>query len=263
MLKFKNNYINTNSNEFGFREDLMEDLYQRYAGRGVRVANIRSHTNFLLKKYSWIVVTESTYVFKRAIDIVVSLLLLVLLSPLLIITSLAIKMEDRGPVIYSQLRAGKLGRSFTIYKFRSMGVNADSVIYHNHNEETNSDNPVKISDPRIAPAESSITRVGRIIRKTSIDELPQLWNVLKGEMSLVGPRPHVLEEVMRYEYSWRERLNATPGLTCFSQIAGRKDVEFYQQVDFDVQYIESLSVWTDLKILIKTIPAILLSKGAH
>ncbi len=262
-MKIQNKHITTGIRGTESREDLMEDLYKRYAGNGVRTANMRSSINFLCKKYSWIIVTESTYVLKRSIDIVVSLLLLVLSSPLLLITALAIKMEDLGPVIYSQLRAGKLGKPFTIYKFRSMGVVADCSAHHNLSEEVNSNNHEKISDPRIAPAESSITRVGRVIRKTSIDELPQLWNVLKGEMSLVGPRPHVLKEVVRYEYSWRERLNATPGITCSSQIAGRKDVEFYQQVDFDVQYIESLSVWTDLKILIKTIPAILLSRGAH
>ncbi len=262
-MKIQNKQIVASIKGAEFREDLMEDLYQMYAGKGVRTANTRSLINYILKKYSWIIVIESTYVFKRTIDIVVSLLLLVLSSPLLLITVLAIKIEDRGPVIYSQLRAGKWGKPFTIYKFRSMSVATDCIAHHASSEKVNSHNSDKISDPRIAPAENSITRVGRVIRKTSIDELPQLWNVLKGEMSLVGPRPHVIKEVVRYEYSWRERLNATPGLTCFCQVAGRKDVEFCQQVDFDIQYIESLSVWTDLKILLKTIPAILLSKGAH
>ncbi len=262
-MKIQNKHITAGLRGTEFRENLMEDLYQRYAGNGVRAANMRSSINFLCKKYSWIIVTESTYVLKRSIDIVVSLLLLVLSSPLLLMTALAIKMEDRGPVIYCQLRAGKMGKPFTIYKFRSMSVAADVISNNVLNEKISGHKPEKIYDPRIAPVESSITKVGRVIRKTSVDELPQLWNIIKGEMSLVGPRPHVMKEVVRYEYSWRERLDATPGLTCFSQVYGRKDVEFYQQVDFDIQYIESLSVWTDLKILLKTIPAILFSRGAH
>ncbi len=264
MLIDPGEYTNTDYNEFKPGKDLMENLYMKYAGRGVRVARIHAHAAFILKKYSWIFVTESSYFSKRVMDIVMSLVLMLLLSPLFILTALAIWIEDRGPVFFTQVRAGKWGKPFAIYKFRSMRVGADKVATRIPCEDTTVDNgSAEECDPRMALVDNNVTVVGRIIRMLSIDELPQLWNVAKGDMSLVGPRPHRMEEVDRYKYSYRRRLNAVPGLTCFCQVSGRKDTEFMHQVALDVQYIESLSLYTDVIILLKTIPAILMSKGAH
>jgi exopolysaccharide biosynthesis polyprenyl glycosylphosphotransferase len=241
----------------GFDQELLEQLYNKYARGGTRFARFRSTAYFLFKKYSWIVVTESTYFFKRLLDIVVSSILLVLLSPLFLLTALAIKIESPGPVFYSQTRVGKWGRLFTMYKFRSMVVGADKMKDQLLDKDESGGVIFKMKrDPRI-------TKVGRIIRKLSIDELPQLWNVLKGDMSLVGPRPPVPREVAEYKYSDRRRLDVIPGITCIWQVSGRSDIDFKGQVRLDVQYIENQSFWGDIKLLLKTIPAVLLGKGAY
>lgn len=239
------------------QSELLEQLYTKYARGGSRVARIRGVAYFLFKKYGWIVVTESAYFIKRVLDICVSLVMLVLLAPLFLVTALAIKIESPGPVFYLQTRVGKWGKLFTLYKFRSMIVDADVLkkTLADRNEAGGVIFKIK-KDPRV-------TRVGRFIRKFSIDELPQLYNVLKGDMSLVGPRPPVPSEVDEYEYADRRRLDAIPGITCIWQVSGRSEIDFKGQVRLDVQYIENQSFWNDIKILLKTIPAVLLGKGAY
>jgi len=194
---------------------------------------------------------------KRFFDVVLSVLALVVLSPLFLITAIAIKLDSEGEVFYSQLRVGKDGKLFKMYKFRSMCVDADKQLdkLKDLNEK---DGPVfKIAnDPRV-------TRVGRIIRKRSIDELPQLINIIKGDMSIVWPRPPLPNEVAQYTPYQMQRLSVKPGLTCYWQISGRSDISFDEWVELDCKYIRESSVWTDIKIILKTIPAVLIGRGAY
>ena len=195
--------------------------------------------------------------FKRLMDIVGSAAALVLLSWVFIIAAAAIKIEDGGPVFFSQTRVGKDGKFFKMYKLRSMVVNAPEqtkklMKYNESNGPT-----FKIEhDPRI-------TRVGAFIRRTSIDELPQLINVLKGDMSLVGPRPPLGHEVMQYDEYAIRRLLVKPGLTCYWQCSGRSGVSFDEWMAMDMKYIEDRGLWTDIKLIFKTIPAVLKGDGAY
>ena len=201
--------------------------------------------------------TRSTHVLKRILDILVSGVMLVLLAPLFLATAVAIKCEDPGPVFYSQTRVEKWGRLFTMYKFRSMVTNADKVREQLLAQSDSRDVRFKMArDPRI-------TRVGFFISKFSIDELPQLWNVFKGDMSLVGPRPPIPEEVARYSLAERRRLDVVPGITCIWQVSGRSDIDFAGQIRLDVQYIENQTFLGDIMILLKTVPAVLVGKGAY
>jgi len=183
---------------------------------------------------------------------------LVLLSPVLLLVATAVKLTDGGPVLFWQTRIGKWGKPFRFPKFRSMVVNAEELRKKLETTNMHGDGlTFKMkNDPRI-------TSVGRIIRKTSIDELPQLWCVLKGEMSLVGPRPALATEVARYSLDDRRRLDATPGLTCTWQVSGRSDIPFPEQLRLDVEYIEHQSVVEDLKLLLRTVPAIISGRGAY
>lgn len=193
---------------------------------------------------------------KRLVDATVSFVALVLLLPLMLVVAILIKLSGPGPVIFSQDRVGMNQRRFRLYKFRSMV--ADAEARKDQLEHLNErDGPVfKIDDdPRV-------TRIGRFIRKTSIDELPQLFNVLRGEMSLVGPRPPLPTEVDKYEWMFRKRLSVKPGITCVWQISGRNHTSFERWMQMDRDYIENWSIWLDLKILIKTIPAVLTGRGA-
>ena len=193
---------------------------------------------------------------KRVIDFVGSALLLLLLSPLLGLTALLIKLTSPGPVFFAQERIGMNKRIFKLLKFRSMVVDAEARKKDlAHLNEM--DGPVfKIrNDPRI-------TKIGAIIRKLSIDELPQLINVLKGEMSLVGPRPPLPDEVDRYDWSDRRRLSIRPGITCLWQVRGRNQLTFEEWMELDREYIDNWSTWLDLKILLMTIPVVLFGKGA-
>lgn len=195
---------------------------------------------------------------KRSIDVVLSGIGLMLLSPLLLIVAGLIKLESKGPALFKQERIGLYGEPFTILKFRSMRSDAEAVRAElEAQNESDSGVIFKMKrDPRI-------TRVGAIIRKTSMDELPQLLNVLRGDMSLVGPRPPLASEVAQYSRSDRARLSALPGITCLWQVAGRSDIPFDKQVQLDVRYIERQSVWLDLVVLVKTIPAVLKARGAY
>jgi lipopolysaccharide/colanic/teichoic acid biosynthesis glycosyltransferase len=195
---------------------------------------------------------------KRAIDVVVSAGMLLLLSPLFILIALLIKLTDGGPVFFRQKRVGQNGVAFDFVKFRSMIGNAESLKADllKHNKHASSITFKMCRDPRV-------TWIGRILRKTSLDELPQLWNVLKGEMTLVGPRPAVVAEVQKYSQHERRRLKCTPGLTCIWQVSGRADLDFQQQVALDIRYIRERSIWLDLKLMLLTIPAVLSGNGAY
>ena len=195
---------------------------------------------------------------KKIIDILFSLLGIIMLFPLFIFIAVIIKVEDpNGPVFFKQLRTGKNGKHFYMYKFRSMVTNAEELktLLFTKNEATGPVFKMK-NDPRV-------TKVGRIIRKTSIDELPQLLNVLKGEMSLVGPRPPLPEEVEKYSSYERQRLSITPGLTCYWQVSGRSNISFQQWIVLDLKYIEERNLLIDLKLIFKTIFVLFGSKGAY
>ncbi|MBN9692883.1 MAG: sugar transferase [Verrucomicrobia bacterium] len=193
---------------------------------------------------------------KRLVDILVSGTLLILLVPLFLVVGLIVKFSTPGPVFFVQERVGMNKRRFRMYKFRSMYIDAEKRKADLAHLNEMSGPVFKIrNDPRITP-------VGRFLRKTSIDELPQLLNVLKGEMSLVGPRPPVPSEVDKYEWLNRRRLSIRPGLTCLWQVSGRNELTFDQWMELDRQYIENWSFWLDLHILLRTIPVVLLGKGA-
>ncbi|MHC4943844.1 MAG: sugar transferase [Planctomycetota bacterium] len=194
---------------------------------------------------------------KRALDVAGAAFLLLLFSPVMLLAALAIKITSPGPVIFRQQRVGKGGRPFTFYKFRSMVADAESQ-RDDLIEQNEQDGPIfKIrNDPRITP-------VGRLMRRTSIDELPQLWNVLKGDMSLVGPRPPTVDEVPKY-HSWqRRRLDLTGGLTGLWQVSGRSNVGFEEWMRMDLNYIREKSFLLDLKLLLKTPIEVLRGRGAH
>jgi lipopolysaccharide/colanic/teichoic acid biosynthesis glycosyltransferase len=217
------------------------------------------------KRMAWRWTIGFTSFVKRGIDITASGLLLLVLSPVMIVTAWLIR-RDGGPVFFKQTRVGLRGKEFGMLKFRSMCVDAEARLKEllSQNEKGDGITFKMKNDPRITP-------VGRFIRKTSIDELPQMINVLRGEMSLVGPRPPLPREVALYSPEDRRRLLATPGITCLWQIGertggllevgDRNQIEFPEQVSLDVRYIESQSVIKDLLILIKTVPAVLLGKG--
>lgn len=195
--------------------------------------------------------------FKRIFDVVLSAAALIALSPLFLVTAIAIRLEDGGPAIYSQPRAGKGGKRFRMYKFRSMCVDADEKL-EELQDLNEMDGPVfKIADdPRV-------TRVGRAIRKKSVDELPQLLNIVKGDMSIVGPRPPLLNEVEQYTPDQMHRLDVKPGLTCYWQISGRSNVSFEHWVNLDLKYIKERGMWTDMKVVLRTIPVVLFGIGAY
>ena len=185
---------------------------------------------------------------KRLIDIVGSLCGIILLSPLFLIVAILIKLEDpKGKVFFAQERNGRYPKTFKMYKFRSMVHNAEDLLKDlmDRNEQTG---PVfKINDdPRI-------TKVGKFIRKTSIDELPQLFNVLKGDMSLVGPRPPIPHEVEQYNSYQMQRLAVKPGLTCIWQVSGRNNIGFDEWVEMDIEYIKTRNLWLDIKLIFKTV----------
>jgi exopolysaccharide biosynthesis polyprenyl glycosylphosphotransferase len=195
---------------------------------------------------------------KRAVDVLGSMLGLVLLAPLFLLAVIAVKLTSRGPVFFVQRRCGLGGGIFRFYKFRTMVADAEErrVELERHNEVSGP--AFKMTrDPRI-------TRLGAWLRKLSIDELPQLWNVLKGDMSLVGPRPPTVDEVERYSARQAQRLAVIPGITGLWQVSGRNTIaEFDRWVDLDLEYAESWSLWLDLKILVKTVHVVVLARGAQ
>lgn len=187
------------------------------------------------------------YFFKRVLDIFGSLCGTILLSPVMTIVAIAIKIDSKGPVFFTQERVGKDGKVFRMYKFRSMVINAEEILnkLKDKNEMTGPMFKMK-EDPRV-------TKVGKFIRRTSIDELPQLFNVLKGEMSLVGPRPNLPREVAKFSEYHKLKLLAKPGLTCYWQVMGRSSIGFEEWMRLDVRYIEERSLWVDLKLIFRTV----------
>jgi lipopolysaccharide/colanic/teichoic acid biosynthesis glycosyltransferase len=230
----------------------MEDLERLCASP--RRARLRAWR----KRAAWRLVVGGASALKRTVDIVASAAGLLALAPVFAAVAAAIKLTDNGPVLFWQTRVGQWGREFPFPKFRSMCLDAEQKKAEllAANDHGGSVTFKMKRDPRITP-------VGRIIRKLSIDEMPQLWLVLKGDMSLVGPRPPVPREVAEYTLSDRRRLDAKPGLTCIWQVSGRGDIPFEKQVSLDVDYIESRSLWLDLKLLLQTVPAVLLGRGAY
>jgi lipopolysaccharide/colanic/teichoic acid biosynthesis glycosyltransferase len=216
------------------------------------------HRTAHLKQMRWRIFIRFTLALKRLLDVVGSICALILSFPIILVTCIAIKLDDGGPVLFKQVRVGEGGKLFKIWKFRSMVMNADQIKDDILEQNQHADGVTfKVKDdPRI-------TKPGKWIRKLSLDEFPQFVNVLKGDMSLVGPRPPVPREVALYGARHLRRLRAKPGITCLWQIGGRADIDFEGQVRLDLQYIHSQSFWKDVIILIKTVPAVLLGKGAY
>ena len=237
--------------------DVTSRLLRRYAVAQNPIGRflLRVHVWQQRFRAGWL--ADGADIIKRTLDIAASLVLLVLISPLILLIAILIKIEDGGPVFFAQTRVGEFGREFKMFKIRSMCLDAEQrlkeLLEKNRHKEGVT---FKIQDdPRI-------TRVGKWLRKFSFDELPQLYNVLIGDMSLVGPRPPVPREVAKYSLAHRRRLAIRPGITCIWQISGRSEIDFSGQVQLDVNYIESQSFWTDFKILARTVPAVLSGKGA-
>jgi lipopolysaccharide/colanic/teichoic acid biosynthesis glycosyltransferase len=237
------------------RKRLMEALHQKYANP---LSLQQQRFTYWRKKYTWIFIVQGTKILKRIFDIICSFLLLILVFPVMLIIAFLIKILDGSPIFYSATRVGKWGKLFSCPKFRTMSLDAPQLkkrLIEKTHQKKNVTFKMK-DDPRI-------TQLGRILRKTSLDELPQLWCVFLGEMSLVGPRPPLPEEVAKYSLEERQRLDVKPGITGIWQVSGRSELSFSKQVKLDLQYIESQSFWLDMKLLLKTIPAVFFGRGAY
>ncbi len=230
----------------------LEQLVRELASR--RHGNMRRSVRLKI----WKLTVRGSYALKRLMDIAGSFIGMVLLSPVFAIIAVLIKAGSPGPVFFSQTRVGRYGRHFKFYKFRSMRQDAEELKDDLLEKNESGDGVIfkMKNDPRITP-------IGRFLRRTSLDELPQLWNVFIGDMSLVGPRPPVPKEVAEYTLEDRKRLDVIPGITCLWQISGRSEIPFHEQVRLDKEYILAPSVWKDIVILLKTIPAIVGGKGAY
>lgn len=245
------------SNEISIENNGIEIIERRYTTiqRDVNGKVIREYEGIDMRK----VYRKKPLLYKavkRLFDIVVSLLLLVILSPILLCTAIAIKIEDGGPVIFSGQRWGKDFKYFPMHKFRSMCVDAEARTQEVISEDDKNGMAFKIKDdPRI-------TKVGKFMRKTTIDELPQLWNVFKGDMSLVGPRPIQTTSDEGDPYDM-QRWAVKPGITCFWQVDGRAEVPWDEWVEMDLKYITEMSVATDIKLMIATVKAVFFRNGAY
>ena len=211
-----------------------------------------------IRKQYFLFRQEVYFFIKRSFDLFVILVLAPFWVPVFLLIAFLIKIDSYGPIIFKQKRVGINGQVFTFYKFRTMFQGSEAKlnqVYHLNDSEDGVIFKLK-KDPRI-------TRVGRFLRKLSLDELPQLLNVIRGEMSLVGPRPPIVSEVEKYTLEQRRRLMVKPGLTCIWQISGRSDLPFKVQLKLDKEYIRTQNFWLDLKILVLTVPAVLSGKGAY
>lgn len=237
--------------------DTNDGLLRHYGLARSRWGRAELKLQLALKRLWWQCRVHNGPIAKRSFDFTVSFILLALFSPLLFLIALIVKLEDGGPVIFAQTRVGRFGREFKMFKFRSMCMDAEERLKELMAKNRHASGVTfKIQDdPRI-------TRAGRWLRKFSLDELPQLYNVFIGDMSLVGPRPPLPREVKLYSLADRRRLAAPPGITCFWQISGRSEIDFAGQVKLDVSYIESQDFWMDIKILALTLPAVVRAKGA-
>ncbi|MGH4052346.1 MAG: sugar transferase [Clostridium sp.] len=197
------------------------------------------------------------FIIKRIIDVIGALSGLILISPVMIIVAIWIKLDSKGPVFFAQSRVGKRGKKFTMYKFRSMCTEAEHLLNELKDDNEMSGPMFKMKDdPRV-------TKIGKFVRKTSIDELPQLFNILKGDMSIVGPRPSLLKEVVQFTPFQKRRLVAKPGLTCYWQVNGRSDVSFKEWMKMDVEYIEDRNTWIDIVLIFKTVGVLFGDEGAR
>lgn len=231
---------------------VIPDLYDGLAWE----APIQHVGGFPIMELHWEPIPAFGLFIKRFIDVLGSGLGLIVLSPLLIVIGIAIRLDSHGDAIYRSLRVGKKGRKFACYKFRTMALNADEVKEQlRHLNERNGPTFKITNDPRI-------TRLGMILRKYSLDELPQLWNVLKGDMSLVGPRPHPLDDYAQYDLEHLRRLDVRPGITGLWQVRARQDPSFDTNMYLDLEYIDNWNLWLDMKILLRTLPSALSGTGA-
>ena len=197
---------------------------------------------------------QEVSVIKRTFDLIIAIGTLLFFLPLIVLSCILIKLYDGGPIFYKSTRVGKDGKTFQMWKLRSMRTDAEEL-----RKELLEEDIIRFKmkdDPRV-------TLPGKFIRKASIDEMPQLINVIKGDMSIVGPRPPIPEEVEKYSEKEKKRLSVPQGITCYWQVMGRNELSFEEQVDLDIKYIEEQSFLTDLKILLKTIPAVLSTRGAY
>ena len=238
--------------EMGVTVCLMSDFYYHPISR----ASATEFLNFPAVVYTSAPAGAAQLTLKNAIDRVGGLVGTLIAIPFGIIASIAIKLEDGGPIFFKQVRSGKNGKKFTIYKFRTMVTDAEALKEKLKHRNEMSGPVFKIkNDPRI-------TRVGSFLRKTSIDELPQFLNILKGDMSLVGPRPPLPKEVAKYDRWQRRKLAVKPGLTCLWQVNGRNQIDFEDWMKLDLEYIDNWSLWLDTKILMKTVPVVFKGNGA-
>ncbi len=239
--------------EIGVSTSISLDLYNLHIARTRQT----DFNGFPLLEFETFSAKEWQLFIKRAMDILISLIALIFFSPLMLGVAILIKMTSKGPILFKQTRCGLKGRKFTLYKFRSMVIDAEDRKKHLM-ENNEMDGPVfKIKrDPRI-------TSIGYFLRKTSIDELPQFFNVLKGDMSIVGPRPPLESEIELYEIWQRRRLSLKPGITCIWQVSGRNKLSFDQWMKMDLEYIDRWSLYLDLRIMIKTFFVVLIGYGAE
>lgn len=223
-------------------------------GRALPVDNKAMQDGFI--HYSVVLPTPFQSTLKRLFDIAASSVALLLLAPFLAASALAVKLSSRGPVFFKQIRVGLRGKHFEMYKFRSMVADAEQKLKGiiGNNEQTGPVFKIR-NDPRI-------TRVGRLLRKFSIDELPQLFNVLRGDMSIVGPRPPLPKEVAQYKPWQRRRLSVVPGLTCLWQVSGRNDIGFDEWMMLDLQYVDHWSLRQDASLIGRTVPVVVTGRGA-
>jgi len=246
-------------------QEIRERLMSRLLAAQTPWGRARLNTYVRWKRISWQVVINATLFLKRAFDIVISVLAIICFAPIFLVIAVLVK-SDGGPIFFRQTRIGLNGREFKMLKYRSMCVDAEARLKDllAKNEKASGVTFKMKDDPRI-------TKIGKILRKSSLDELPQFWNVLAGDMSLVGPRPPVPREVALYSQADRRRFLVKPGITCLWQvgeregglleIGDRNSIDFPEQVSLDVRYIESQNFWKDVVILMKTVPAILFGKG--
>lgn len=243
----------TEAETAGVRARVVPDLFQLSLG-GVDVEAINGIALISIKQTT---LTGFNLAVKRAVDVLASALVLTLLSPLLLIVAAAIRLDSPGPVLFKQQRAGRLAKPFTVYKFRSMYQDAEARLEKLRAQNEASGPLFKMrDDPRT-------TRVGRLIRRTSVDELPQFLNVLRGEMSIVGPRPGLPSEVAQYQNWHRKRLEVLPGLTGLWQVSGRSNLTFDEMVMLDIYYAENWSLGLDFRIMLRTVPQLVFGDGAY
>lgn len=236
-------------------QDKASRMLEIYANQ--RFKSARTAQRMRLRLVMWAIRSKIQGNLKRAFDLTVATITLIFVAPFMGLVAIIIKLDSPGPVFFKQERVGKWGKTFGCYKFRSMYIDAEArkAELMDQNEADGVVFKMK-NDPRV-------TRIGRVIRKLSIDELPQLINVIKGDMSLVGPRPPVPIEVAQYKFDQMHRLDAVPGITGLQQVSGRSNLDFKRWVELDLEYIAEQSLLKDIEILLRTIPAVIFGRGAY